>query len=67
VTGFLGGFTTFSTYMVDTDLLVRNRDVATALIYVAVSAAVGFAAVIGGIVTARLLIRLEQGLNEHLG
>ncbi len=67
VTGFLGGFTTFSTYMVDADLLVRNGDVTTAVLYVVVSVGVGMAAVAGGIVLARVMIRIEHRLNEHLG
>lgn len=66
-TGFLGGFTTFSTYMVDAVLLVRNHNVATAILYVIASVAVGIGAVAGGIVLARVTIRIEHRLNEQLG
>lgn len=66
VTGFLGGFTTFSTYVVDADLLVRTGDVATATLYIVASVVVGIAAVVGGIVLARVIIRLEHRLNEQM-
>lgn len=52
--GFLGGFTTFSTFVVDADLLVRDGHVATAVGYVASSLVVGLSAVYAGIGTARL-------------
>jgi CrcB protein len=52
-TGFLGAFTTFSTFAVETDLLVKDGYVVTGLTYALGSLVVGFAAVWGGIVLAR--------------
>ncbi len=66
VTGFLGGFTTFSTYVVDADLLVRNGDVVMATLYIVASLVVGMAAVVAGIVLARVIVRLEHRLNEQM-
>lgn len=53
-TGFLGGFTTFSTFVVETDLLAKDGRVGIALAYAAASLIVGFAAVWLGAVLARL-------------
>jgi len=53
--GFLGAYTTYSTYMVGADLLVRDGHAATAAAYVIGSAVAGFAAVWIGIVGGRLL------------
>jgi CrcB protein len=53
--GFLGTYTTYSTYMVGADLLVRGGHAATAASYVIVSALVGFAAVWIGIAGGRAL------------
>jgi CrcB protein len=52
-TGFLGAFTTFSTFAVETDLLVKEGHKAIAAAYVASSLVAGFAAVWIGIVLAR--------------
>lgn len=41
ITGMLGGFTTFSTYMLDFGLLVNNQKVLEALIYLVGSLALG--------------------------
>jgi CrcB protein len=48
VTGFLGAFTTFSTFAVDVDVLGKDGHVAIAAIYVVASIALGLAAVAGG-------------------
>ena len=54
-TGVLGAFTTFSTFAVEADLLVRASKIATAVAYVAVSLAGGMLAVTAGTVAARRL------------
>jgi CrcB protein len=51
--GFLGTYTTYSTYTVGADQLVRGGHAATAATYVVVSAMVGFAAVWLGILGGR--------------
>lgn len=65
-TGFLGAYTTFSTYMVDADLLFKSRDLATGVIYAGSSLGAGVAAAATGVVFARFIVRLEHGLNEQL-
>ena len=52
-TGFLGSFTTYSTFAVETDLLVKNGHGVIALAYVAASFATGFLAVWAGMSLAR--------------
>jgi CrcB protein len=63
VTGFLGAYTTFSTYAVDTDSLVRHSAIAMAVAYAAASLLVGALATFGGVVLARALLRLEDRLD----
>lgn len=53
--GFLGAYTTYSTFMVEADLLVKDGHGATAAVYLIVSALAGFAAVWVGIVGGRLI------------
>lgn len=53
-TGFLGAFTTFSTFAVETDLLIKDGHVALGVVYALVSLAAGFAAVWVGMLGARL-------------
>lgn len=43
-TGFLGSFTTYSTFAVETDLLLRNGRTGVALVYVAGTVVAGIAA-----------------------
>ena len=52
--GFLGAYTTFSTYMVETNLLVKDGAVAVAAIYVAGSLVLGLVAVYIGIISIRI-------------
>lgn len=52
-TGFLGAYTTFSTYMVDADNLVRGHHPAVAGTYVVASAVAGLVAVAVGIAGGR--------------
>jgi CrcB protein len=53
-TGFLGAFTTFSTFAVETDLLVKDGHAGIGIVYALASLATGFAAVWAGILLARL-------------
>jgi CrcB protein len=48
-TGFLGAFTTWSTFMVEADLLIRHDDIEVAAAYLLVSLVGGILAVIAGI------------------
>jgi fluoride exporter len=52
-TGFLGAYTTYSTFAVETDLLIKDGHAAIGLAYAAASLAAGFAAVWSGILAAR--------------
>jgi fluoride exporter len=52
-TGFLGAFTTYSTFAVETDLLIKNGHWAIAMSYVAASFTAGFLAVWAGMAFAR--------------
>jgi CrcB protein len=52
--GFLGAYTTFSTYMVETDLLLEDGQAGVAAAYVLGSLLLGLAAVYVGIVIGRL-------------
>ncbi len=54
LTGGLGGFTTFSTFMVESVLLVEDGRAGRALLYVTLSILLGFtAAVAGGLLSRR--------------
>jgi CrcB protein len=55
--GFLGAYTTFSTFAVDADVLIDRGKAGTAALNVSLSVAVAIAAVIAGIATARRLPR----------
>jgi CrcB protein len=52
-TGFLGAYTTFSTFSVEADLLLKDGHLATATAYVTASLVVGLAAAFGGMLAAR--------------
>jgi fluoride exporter len=65
--GFLGAYTTFSTFAVQAVLLIRADHALTALAYVVASVVGGLAALGMGVVGARLLVRVERWLQEHAG
>jgi CrcB protein len=54
-TGFLGAYTTYSTFAVETDLLIHNGHAGVALAYVAASLGAGLAAAAGGLRLGRAL------------
>ena len=54
-TGFLGAYTTYSTFATETDLLIRNGHAAVALAYAAASLAGGLAAAWSGLIAGRRL------------
>jgi len=53
VVGFLGAYTTFSTFAVDVDVLGKDGHLAIAAAYVVASLAVGLVAVVGGLRAGR--------------
>jgi fluoride exporter len=54
-TGLLGSYTTFSTFAVETDLLLRDGHVATAVAYTAASLLLGLGAAWAGMAIGRTL------------
>ena len=56
--GFVGAYTTFSTFEYETARLVEGRDFLYGFLYVVLSFAVGFAAVWAGILLAREVARV---------
>lgn len=65
-TGFVGAYTTFSTFMVESVELVRAGDPETALAYLGASLVVGLAAVFIGMTGARMVLRAEHWLQEEM-
>ena len=63
-TGFLGAYTTYSTFAVETDLLVKNGHLGVAVAYVVGSLAAGFTAVWTGMVLARVIPDWRRRLHE---
>jgi CrcB protein len=55
LTGVLGGYTTFSTFAMESLLLVEGGEPLMAALYVALSVVLGFAAAFGGAYIARSL------------
>lgn len=56
--GFLGGYTTFSTFAFEARTLAAEREWATSLAYVLSSVILGVAACYAGVVVARLAVRV---------
>ena len=54
-TGFLGAYTTYSTFAVETDMLVKEGHVGLALSYVAASLVGGLSALFVGVVVGRIV------------
>ncbi len=52
--GFIGAYTTFSTYMVESSLLIKDGHAPLGVVYVVTSALAGFAAVWIGMMAGRL-------------
>jgi fluoride exporter len=55
LTGFIGGYTTFSTFQMEILLLVERGDSLKAILYLALSIILGFVAAFGGAYIARNL------------
>lgn len=55
LTGFIGGFSTFSTFAMETLLLAEQGDASKSVIYVALSISLGLMATFGGAYIARNL------------
>ncbi len=53
IVGFLGAYTTFSTFEFETFTLVRDKQIVTAILYVLTSFALGLIGVFGGVWLAR--------------
>jgi CrcB protein len=65
--GVLGGYTTFSTYMLDARLLLGEGQVLTAFAYLGGSLLAGLLAVWAGIASARLIaLRPRRSRRRHL-
>jgi CrcB protein len=54
-TGILGGFTTFSTFSLDTAVLYERGELGAAAVYIVVSVAAGLAGLFGGLALVRSL------------
>jgi CrcB protein len=54
--GICGGFTTFSTFMYENFMLLRQGEIFQFIFYAAVSYALGFAALYGGVIVSRMLV-----------
>ncbi len=64
--GFLGAYTTFSTFAVQAVLLIRSDHSMIAVAYVVASVLGGLAALGVGVVGARLLVRVERWLQDQI-
>ena len=59
-TGFLGAYTTYSTFAVETDLLIKDGHAAIGIVYTGVSLLAGLIAVWLGILAASVFSRAER-------
>ncbi len=59
-TGFLGAYTTYSTFAVETDLLIKDGHAVIGIVYTGASLLTGFLAVWLGISAASVLPRAER-------
>jgi CrcB protein len=65
--GLLGGYTTFSTYMLESRDLLVGDEAATAFVYLAGSLVAGLSAVWVGILCARAAVRVAQRRRRRRG
>jgi fluoride exporter len=65
-TGFLGAYTTFSTFTMEAIDLVRAGHAGTAIAYLAGSVFAGLLAVWAGMASARMALRAERWLQETI-
>ncbi|SNR43178.1 CrcB protein [Haloechinothrix alba] len=63
--GLLGGFTTFSTYTVDTAELVMAERAGTALAYLASTVLAALAAVVAGVLVTRWILRAARRMSRR--
>jgi len=56
IVGFLGAFTTFSTFEMEIYGLAADRNMSTGILYMLLSVAVGFVAVVAGVRLGRSLV-----------
>jgi fluoride exporter len=63
-TGFIGAYTTFSTFTVEAVLLIRAGHPATAGAYVLASVVAGLAAAWAGMIGARLIVAAERWIQQ---
>jgi CrcB protein len=63
-TGFIGAYTTFSTFTVEAIQLIRDGRPAVAVAYLVASVVAGLVAVWFGMISARMVLRVERWLQQ---